>query len=179
MRNFLILLNFLLSIALAKVVKTENVNYYFQILNVGLLCAYNNTDIATLLGWRNVAGAVVSQINGLIEVVNLSFKIFSSCTSNILKICPLTWKMTECIESLSAGAIIQYVDDNANVVLGPPCSSGRYFSKRNFKNRHVESHITLILYFSGYGERNCVHQPKSTSKYLIIMFIYTSLNINL
>ncbi|VDM81575.1 unnamed protein product, partial [Strongylus vulgaris] len=82
-------------------------------LNVGLLCAYNNTEIAQYVGWRQIAGAVgvawdkIKQ-DGILPGYD---------TLN------LTWVMGECVESTDAGAVIAWAQSGADVVLGPACSA--------------------------------------------------------
>uniref|UniRef100_A0A1I7XMT0 ANF_receptor domain-containing protein n=1 Tax=Heterorhabditis bacteriophora TaxID=37862 RepID=A0A1I7XMT0_HETBA len=80
-----------------------------------LVIAINTSE---LLGWRNVAGAVG------VAWDKIQYEKILPDYDNL----NLTWQLTECIESFSAGALIQYVDDNANVVLGPPCSSAAMVS---------------------------------------------------
>ncbi|EYC01582.1 hypothetical protein Y032_0106g3768 [Ancylostoma ceylanicum] len=99
---------------------------FCKILNVGLLCAYNNTEITPFVGWKQTAGAVgvawdKIQADGLLP------------SYNVLN---LTWVMGECVESTDAGAVIAWAQTGGDVVLGPACSAsalvsgtvGKYFN---------------------------------------------------
>lgn len=58
--------------------------------------------------------------------------------------CSLTWRFDECVDALSARAIIEYEENGADVVLGPACSQ-----------RHKEIRSTLFkINFSGDPSRN-------------------------
>ncbi|PIO73313.1 hypothetical protein TELCIR_04720 [Teladorsagia circumcincta] len=105
-------------IELSKWSNLLNKNLRKAILDVGLLCAYNDTGIARFVGWRETAGAVgvawdKIQADGILPEYD---------TLN------LTWVMSDCVESIDAGALINWVDSGADVVLGPPCSGSATIS---------------------------------------------------
>ncbi|VDM62850.1 unnamed protein product [Angiostrongylus costaricensis] len=113
----------LLLVVLIAVLQSKEV---FQILNVGVLFARNDTQLAPFIGWRETAGAVgvawdKIQRDGILpEYSELN----------------LTWVISDCDNSLDAGSIIEWVRNGVDVVLGPACSSsavvsgivGKYFN---------------------------------------------------
>ncbi|KAK6754096.1 hypothetical protein RB195_013228 [Necator americanus] len=89
-----------------------------MILSVGLLCAYNDESLTGLIGWKTTAGAVAVawdriQRDGILPGYD---------TLN------LTWVMGDCVESTDAGALVNWVESGANVVLGPACSGSAMIS---------------------------------------------------
>ncbi|KAK6753731.1 hypothetical protein RB195_012989 [Necator americanus] len=98
----------------------------FEVLNVGLLCAYNNTDITQYVGWKQTAGGVGVAWD----------KIRKDGILPGYDVLNLTWVLGECVESRDAGAVINWAQTGADVVLGPACSAsavisgtvGKYFN---------------------------------------------------
>ncbi|KAK6062162.1 hypothetical protein COOONC_00168 [Cooperia oncophora] len=87
-------------------------------LNVGFLCAYNNSEITSYVGWRQTAGGI-----GVAWDKIVADRILPDYTD-----LNLTWVMGECVESADAGAIINWVQSGANVVIGPACSGSALIS---------------------------------------------------
>ncbi|ETN78021.1 hypothetical protein NECAME_02980 [Necator americanus] len=89
-----------------------------HVLNVGLLCAYNNTDITQYVGWKQTAGGVgVAWDKIRKDGILPSYDVLN-----------LTWVLGECVESRDAGAVINWAQTGADVVLGPACSACKSFS---------------------------------------------------
>ncbi|VDL84587.1 unnamed protein product [Nippostrongylus brasiliensis] len=81
---------------------------------------------AKIVGWREVAGGVGVAWD----------KIISDRILPEYDVLNLTWVMGECVESVDAGAVIDWVQSGADVVIGPACSAtaiisgtiGKYFN---------------------------------------------------
>ncbi|VDL70321.1 unnamed protein product [Nippostrongylus brasiliensis] len=83
-------------------------------------------EIKRIVGWREVAGGVGVAWD----------KIISDRILPEYDVLNLTWVMGECVESVDAGAVIDWVQSGADVVIGPACSAsaiisgtiGKYFN---------------------------------------------------
>ncbi|KHJ76431.1 hypothetical protein OESDEN_23949 [Oesophagostomum dentatum] len=51
-----------------------------------------------------------------------------NCLRIHLVLSSLTWVLSDCIESTDAGSLIEYVEEGADVVLGPACSASAIIS---------------------------------------------------
>ncbi|PIO73373.1 hypothetical protein TELCIR_04651 [Teladorsagia circumcincta] len=91
---------------------------FTSILNVGFLCAYNNTEITPYVGWRETAGGI-----GVAWDKIVADRMLPDYTD-----LNLTWVMGECVEAADAGALINWIQSGANVVIGPACSASALVS---------------------------------------------------
>ncbi|EPB69337.1 hypothetical protein ANCCEY_11564 [Ancylostoma ceylanicum] len=89
-----------------------------KILNVGLLSAYKDTNLTPFIGWKQTAGAVGVAWD----------KIQNDRILPDYDTLNLTWAMGDCIESVDAGAVIDWIESGADVVLGPACSASALIS---------------------------------------------------
>ncbi|PIO75414.1 ligand-binding protein, receptor family [Teladorsagia circumcincta] len=127
----------------------SSLNMLGRILNVGFLCAYNNTEITPVMftcyfmnplglgnnnteqgehrakktampyvGWRETAGGI-----GVAWDKIVADRMLPDYTD-----LNLTWVMGECVEAADAGALINWIQSGANVVIGPACSASALVS---------------------------------------------------
>ncbi|CAB3400490.1 unnamed protein product [Caenorhabditis bovis] len=86
---------------------------FCEILQVGLIAAPDdNSELNMYLGWSEVAGGLGVSWDRIKDL-----QILPSYESM-----NLTWVINSCSESESIGAVINYYDAKAHVILGPPCT---------------------------------------------------------
>ncbi|GMR46176.1 hypothetical protein PMAYCL1PPCAC_16371, partial [Pristionchus mayeri] len=84
-----------------------------QVLKVGLFCSNNDTTLTPYIGFNKVAAAVIvawKQIQR--EKLLPEFNDIN-----------ITWRFDECIDSRATRFMVDFVREQFDVVLGPPCSS--------------------------------------------------------
>ncbi|KAK5966455.1 hypothetical protein GCK32_006377 [Trichostrongylus colubriformis] len=106
-----------------------------KILNVGFLCAYNNTEISPYVGWRETAGGIGVAWD----------KILADRMLPEYDILNLSWVMGECVEASDAGAVINWVQSGADVVIGPACSGCGFASFSSIEKSESGSLFTGIF----------------------------------
>ncbi|GMS93518.1 hypothetical protein PENTCL1PPCAC_15693, partial [Pristionchus entomophagus] len=84
-----------------------------QAIKVGLFCSNNDTTLTPYIGFNKVAGAVMVAWKRIQQ--DRLMPEFNDIN--------ITWHFDECIDSLASRYMVDFVRDQFDVVLGPPCSN--------------------------------------------------------